>query len=95
MKLNDENNIMAAKKEKPGSNKKELEVDAGQLTGSQISRAKEFAAGVKSEFNKIVWPSRKHTMGSTAVVVVFVILISFYLGAVDLVLGKIIGLFLH
>jgi hypothetical protein len=85
MKLNDENNIMAAKKEKPGSNKKELEVDAGQLTGSQISRAKEFAAGVKSEFN----------MGSTAVVVVFVILISFYLGAVDLVLGKIIGLFLH
>lgn len=86
---------MAAKKDKPGGKKKEIEEDAGQVQGSQVARAKEFAAGVKSEFGKIVWPSRKHTMGSTAVVVIFVILISFYLGAVDLVLGKFIGLFLH
>lgn len=86
---------MAANKEKPGIKKSEIESDAGQLKGSQVARVKEFAAGVKSEFGKIVWPTRKHTMGSTVVVVIFVILISFYLGAVDLVLGKIIGLFLR
>jgi preprotein translocase subunit SecE len=60
----------------------------------QISRGKEFAADVKKEFNKIAWPQKKQTMASTLVVVVMVILISFYLGIVDLVLGKIIGLFL-
>lgn len=86
---------MAANKEKSGIKKDELDSDAGQLKGSQVARVKEFAAGVQSEFGKIVWPTRKHTMGSTVVVVIFVIIISFYLGAVDLVLGKIIGLFLR
>jgi len=56
-----------------------------------LERIKEFSGEVKSEFNKIAWPDKKHTVGSTAVVVVLVMMVSFYLGAVDLVLGKIIG----
>lgn len=56
-----------------------------------LENIKLFSAEVKSEFHKIAWPDKKHTMGSTAVVVVLVMIISFYLGAVDLVLGKIIG----
>lgn len=56
-----------------------------------VQNIKQFSAEVKTEFDKIAWPDKKHTMGSTAVVVVLVMLISFYLGAVDLVLGKIIG----
>jgi len=50
---------------------------------------------VKAEFNKIAWPSRKNTVGSTVVVTIFVILISFYLGAVDLLLGRIVAAVLH
>ncbi|MEW6500713.1 MAG: preprotein translocase subunit SecE, partial [Thermodesulfobacteriota bacterium] len=42
-----------------------------------------------------VWPAKKQTMLSTVVVVVLVMLMSLYLGAVDLVLGKIIGLILR
>jgi len=56
-----------------------------------IENIKKFSAEVKSEFNKITWPDKKHTMGATGVVVVLVMIISFYLGAVDLVVGKIIG----
>lgn len=56
-----------------------------------IAAIKEFSGEVQSEFNKIAWPDKKHTLGSTGVVVVLVMIISFYLGAVDLILGKIIG----
>ncbi|HHK60507.1 MAG TPA: preprotein translocase subunit SecE [Desulfobacterales bacterium] len=60
-----------------------------------IAAVKEFAGEVKMEWDKIAWPDRKHTLASTGVVIVFVSLISFYLGAVDLLLGKLIGLFLR
>jgi preprotein translocase subunit SecE len=56
-----------------------------------IKRLKEFYGDVKSEFGKITWPDKKHTLGAGAVMVVFVMIISLYLGSVDLVLGKIIG----
>jgi preprotein translocase subunit SecE len=59
-----------------------------------LARVKEFSGEVKNEFNKIAWPDKKHTLGSTGVVVVLVMIISIYLGAVDLILGKLIGLIL-
>jgi len=58
-------------------------------------RIKEFAAEVKIEFGKIVWPARKQTVATTMAVVVLVMIISFYLGAVDLLLGKLIGYILR
>jgi len=64
-------------------------------TSFQLSRINEFATDVKGEFGKIAWPTKKQTVTSTVVVVVLVMLMSFYLGAVDLVLGKLIGLFLR
>lgn len=61
--------------------------------GSSFSpdRIKLFAAEVRSEFGKVVWPGRKQTAATTMAVVVLVVVISFYLGAVDLLLGKVIG----
>jgi preprotein translocase subunit SecE len=60
-----------------------------------IALAKEFINEVKQEFYKIVWPEKKHIMGTTAVVIVLVLMISLYLGAVDLILGKLIGLVIN
>ncbi len=60
-----------------------------------IATVKEFVGEVKMEWDKIAWPDKKHTVASTGVVIVFVALISFYLGAVDLLLGKIIGFLLR
>jgi len=82
---------MTTKMEKSGKGKKDLEAVDGQKAKFDLSRLKQFVADVKSEFGKIVWPNRKQTIGSTGVVVVLVMLISFYLGAVDLLLGKFIG----
>jgi len=56
-----------------------------------LSQIKEFVAEVKAEFGKIVWPDKKVTLGSTGVVIVLVIIISIYLGAVDLLIGKIVS----
>lgn len=74
--------------------KKSSAEEVKQKPKFQLSHINEFAADVKNEFGKIVWPAKKQTVGSTAVVVVLVIIISFYLGAVDLLLGKLIGFML-
>jgi preprotein translocase subunit SecE len=60
-----------------------------------LRRIKQFSSEVKSEFNKIAWPDKKHTVSSTGVVLLFVFLISLYLGTVDLVLGKLISFVIH
>jgi preprotein translocase subunit SecE len=45
---------------------------------------------VKVELKKVTWPSRKQTLGSTAVVIVLVMIISLFLGLVDLTLSSLI-----
>jgi preprotein translocase subunit SecE len=84
---------MATKKSsKPTKKAKQVEKQAEPGSKFQISRINEFSQEVKSEFHKIAWPDKKHTMATTGVVVVLVFLVSFYLGTVDLLLGKLIGL---
>jgi preprotein translocase subunit SecE len=60
-----------------------------------VEMIKAFSAEVQNEFNKIAWPDKKHTLASTGVVVVLVMILSFYLATVDLVLGKLIGVVLR
>jgi preprotein translocase subunit SecE len=44
-----------------------------------FTRAVQFC-GVKIELKKVTWPTRKQTLGSTAVVIVLVMIISVFLG---------------
>lgn len=62
-----------------------------QKTKFSVDTVKQFSVEVQNEFNKIAWPDKKHTMASTGVVVVLVMIISFYLASIDLVVGKLIG----
>jgi preprotein translocase subunit SecE len=55
----------------------------------------QFLREVKVELKKVVWPSRKQTMGSTAVVIVLVLIISFFLGVVDFGLQSFIRVILQ
>ncbi len=55
------------------------------------TQIKKFVLEVKVEFGKIVWPDKKMTLGLTGVVVVMAMVLSFYLGSIDLVIGKIVG----
>jgi preprotein translocase subunit SecE len=51
---------------------------------------RQFLAEAKVELKKVTWPSRKELLSTTGVVIILVILISFFLGIVDLGLVKII-----
>lgn len=55
----------------------------------------QFLREVKVELKKVVWPSRKQTLGSTVVVLILVFIISFFLGAVDIGLSGIIRIVLQ
>lgn len=74
-----------------GKNKKSVAVKTNDPSPFSPSQIKKFVEEVKVEFLKIVWPDKKMTLGLTGVVVVLTIVISIYLGAVDLLLGKGVG----
>ena len=59
-----------------------------------LAKTRNFFEEVKLELEKVTWPTRKETLGTTWVVVVIVLLISLYLGACDLVLNKLMRLIL-
>jgi preprotein translocase subunit SecE len=50
----------------------------------------QFLREVKVELKKVTWPSRKQTIGSTVVVLALVVLISLFLGVVDIGLSQLI-----
>ena len=53
-----------------------------------------FLREVRVELRKVTWPQRKEIIGSTAVVILASFVVSFFLGAVDLILQKLLGLIL-
>jgi len=85
---------MAAKTGERSSKSKAVTAEQPAPQKFSPARIREFAGEVKSEFKKIVWPDKKVTMGSTGVVIFLVFLISVYLGAVDLFIGKLVSFIL-
>lgn len=59
-----------------------------------IRKSIQFLREVKSELKKVTWPSRKQTMGSTAVVIILVMAISLFLGTVDFALSSLVRIVL-
>lgn len=59
-----------------------------------IQKGLQFLREVKVEFKKVTWPSRKQTVGSTAVVLILVLIISAFLGVIDIGLSSLIDLLL-
>jgi len=55
-----------------------------------IMIARQFLSDAKLELKKVTWPTRKELLSTTAIVIVLVLIISFFLGVVDLGLVKII-----
>ena len=60
-----------------------------------FGKAAQFLREVKVELKKVAWPSRKQTIGSTVVVIALVMIISIFLGAVDLGLSSLIRIVLQ
>ena len=58
------------------------------LWGSTV----QFLREVRVELKKVTWPSRNEIIGSTAVVILASFVVAFFLGFVDLVLQKALGI---
>ncbi|MBU0985711.1 MAG: preprotein translocase subunit SecE [Proteobacteria bacterium] len=74
------------------SQKKAL-VKARQEPGkikSYFDKSIQFLREVKVELKKVTWPTRKQTMSSTLVVIILVMIISIFLGVVDMGLSSLI-----
>jgi preprotein translocase subunit SecE len=54
----------------------------------------QFFREVKVELTKVTWPSKKQTIGSTVVVILFVFIVSIFLGVVDVGLSSLVRLIL-
>ncbi|MDY6854846.1 MAG: preprotein translocase subunit SecE [Thermodesulfobacteriota bacterium] len=59
-----------------------------------IDKSIQFLKEVRIELKKVVWPSRKDTIGSTSVVLLVVIIVAAFLGLVDLGLSRLIRIVL-
>jgi preprotein translocase subunit SecE len=79
-------------KAKPKKNGAVIKEETANFSPAQI---KTFLNEVKVEFTKIVWPDRKITLGLTGIVIVLTIIVSAYLGFVDMSLGKLVSSFLR
>jgi preprotein translocase subunit SecE len=79
--------IQAVQPKKPligGKSVTEKEAD------SFYQKALQFLREVKIELKKVTWPSRKQTIGSTVVVIILVMIISLFLGVVDVGLSTLV-----
>jgi preprotein translocase subunit SecE len=60
-----------------------------------LNKVKEFFREVKLETRKVVFPSKDELVGSTWVVIITVVIISVFLGVVDLGLSRLVGMALR
>ena len=88
----------SVKKKQPLPQKKKL-ATAGPVAAKPkdniITKTKQFLREVKIELKKVTWPSRKQTIGSTAVVIALVMIISLFLGVVDFGISNLIRIVLQ
>jgi preprotein translocase subunit SecE len=96
-KSGDKPQELAAKElaKKPGKNQivklkpKKSKRFSWPAVGEYWNRAAQFVKEAWIELKKVTWPSKKETMGATAVVLALVILVSLYLGLVDMALSRV------
>jgi len=60
-----------------------------------IDRAKRFLKEVRVELGNVTRPKKEQLWGSTGVVIVISLLLALFIGVVDLVLARVIGLLLR
>jgi preprotein translocase subunit SecE len=60
-----------------------------------LQKVRDFFRDVMVEFRRVSWPSRREVAGSTAVVVVMVVVLAVFLAGVDNILSWLVGHLLH
>ncbi|MDQ7830940.1 MAG: preprotein translocase subunit SecE [Desulfovibrionaceae bacterium] len=71
------------------SAKGESEASGTSLKG-KIERSREFFEQAKVELKKVTWPTRKETLNTGVAVLILVVIMSIFLGLVDLGLARLV-----
>jgi len=66
-----------------------------KTTPNVLNKSLQFLREVKVELKKVTWPSRKQTLGSTVVVIILVMIVSLFLGVVDIGLSSLVRVVLQ
>lgn len=66
-----------------------------ETNNNWIEKISQFLREVKIELKKITWPTRKQTIGSTVVVIILVVIVSLFLGLVDMGLSGVVHMILQ
>lgn len=57
-----------------------------------IGKLKDFAEGVQVEMRRVTWPDAEQLRNATAVVLVFVLILAFIIGAMDWIFSGVVQL---
>jgi preprotein translocase subunit SecE len=68
-----------------------LPASGGRAVKGFFGRIFTFLGEVKAEIKKVIFPSRQETIGSTGVVIVFVLILGVFLSIVDTIWLRVIG----
>src|SRR5678815_4507622 len=64
--------------------------EGGRMQVAVVTRVREFVQEVLAEFRKVTWPSRQELVNSTVVVIAVTVVLSLFLGGVDIVLARVV-----
>ncbi|NDY56792.1 preprotein translocase subunit SecE [Desulfovibrio sulfodismutans] len=79
----------ASAKAKPAGAKGEQGATGSPLKG-KIEQSREFFEQAKAELKKVTWPTRKETVSTGIAVLILVLVMSIFLGLVDLGLARLV-----
>ena len=55
-----------------------------------LTRAQEFVREVVAEFRRVTWPTRQEVINATVVVIAVTVILSLFLGGVDVALARVV-----
>ncbi len=58
------------------------------MSSTIVEKSTRFIRDVKVELTKVSWPSRDDVRGATVVVIIVVLIISFFIGLIDLIITE-------
>lgn len=58
-----------------------------------LEKLRNFLREVRVELEKVTWPGRKEVQAATLVIIALVLLLAVFIGAVDFVVSRVLGLF--
>jgi preprotein translocase subunit SecE len=58
-----------------------------------FEKIRQFLREVRAEMEKVTWPSRDEVRAATIVIIILVLILAAYIGAVDFVVSRVLGLF--